>query len=573
MAFQLFGWSFGQTAATPPEPITFTPKDNDDGAIVVAAAGAYGTYLDLDGTVRTEAELINRYREMSLHPEIDSAADEIVNEAINTEDQELVKLNLDDLKQPQNVKKAIEECFEDVLNLLDFRGNAYNIFKRWYIDGRLYFHAIIDEKDATAGIKELRYIDPRKIRKVREVIKKSLRGGEAINGDIVYVQTKNEYYIYNEKGFNTGSGRPVGPATTGMKIAADTIVQSVSGLTDVNGLMVLGYLHKAIKALNQLRTLEDANVIYCLSRAPERRVWYIDVGNLPKMKAEQYVRDIMTKHKNRLIYDASSGTIRDDRKFMTMLEDYWLPRREGNKGTEVETLPAGQNCGEMSNVEYFLKRLYAALHVPVSRLNSEDMFTMGQDLSAGISREEIKFGKFIGRLRHQFCKLFLTILCKQMVLKQIITQEDFKKLAPFIRFDFTKDNYFMEIKENQVLLSRINVIHNMMDLIGRYYSNEWVQKNVLHFSDEDIERMQKQIVEEMANPIYNPPNEMDAESAKNDNEEGGGPGGESGKPQEVPPEAQSQLAKAQSVYQLLQKNKPDKTPDFRKAGRALAKNG
>lgn len=569
MAISLFGYSF-QRKPKLPIPETFTPKDNDDGAVVISAAGAYGTYVDLDGTVRSEAELINRYKEMALHPEIDAAADEIVNEAINTEEQEVVKLNLDDLDQPKKVKDAIEECFNDVVRLLDFRNNAYNIFKKWYIDGRLYFHAIIDKEHPEEGIQELRYIDPRKIRKVREVVKKNVRGGEAVTNDSLMQEDKNEYYIYNEKGFNTGSGRPVGPATTGLKIARDTIIHAVSGLTDVNGTMVLSYLHKAIKALNQLRTLEDANVIYCLSRAPERRVWYIDVGNLPKMKAEQYVRDIMVKHKNRLIYDSASGEVRDDRKFMTMLEDYWLPRRGDGKGTQVETLPAGQNMGEMENVKYFQRKLYASLHVPLGRLYQDDMYSMGQDLSAGISREEIKFGKFIGRLRNQFSKLFISTLEKQIVLKHIMTIEDFQRnVVPYLRFVFTKDNFFMEMKDNQVLLQRIDVAHQMADLVGRYYSNEWIIKNVLKQSDEEMEKMRQEISEEMMDPIYNPPMPME-----------GGPGDDQGmedgnQEMEPSPEASDQLQRAKQAYDMIGGSKAGSQkmiPNYKKANQIISKN-
>ena len=337
---ELFGFEFRRKKEQEQQLPSFAPpKDSDDGAVVVSAGGAFGTYVDLDGTVRSEAELVTKYREMSLQPECDSAVDEIVNESIAIDEDRVVEINLEDVKVNDNIKKVIREEFDTCLKILEFNRFAYEIYRRWYIDGRLYYHVVIDEKAPQEGIKELRYIDPRKIRKVREVQKKKVQANNP--GDAVVTKTVNEYFIFNDKGFNFGN-KAVGPSTTGLKIAKDSILHVVSGLTDNQGTMVLSYLHKAIKPLNQLRTLEDALVIYRLARAPERRIWYIDVGNLPKMKAEQYVRDIMVKHKNRLIYDAQTGDIRDDRKFMTMLEDYWLPRREGGRGTEVTTLPGGQ---------------------------------------------------------------------------------------------------------------------------------------------------------------------------------------------------------------------------------------
>ena len=488
---QLFGFEFKRKVDLDVAP-SFAPKEQEDGAVVIAAGGSFGTYVDLDGTVRTEAELVTKYREMALQPEVDAAVDEIVNEMVSLDEKDLVEIHLDNLPDiPETIKKKIREEFESCLTILDFRKHAYEIMRRWYIDGRLYYHVIIDEQDTKSGIKEIRYVDPRKIRKIREIAKRKAKGGE--HGESVIPKTQNEYYIFNDKGFNYGN-KVTGPSTTGLRIAKDSILHVTSGLTDTQGTMVLSYMHKAIKALNQLRTLEDALVIYRLARAPERRIWYIDVGNLPKMKAEQYVRDIMVKHKNRLIYDADSGAIRDDRKFMTMLEDYWLPRREGGKGTEVTTLPGGQTLGQMDDVLYFQKKLLQTLNVPINRLNSDALFSLGR--ATEVSRDELKFSRFIGRLRGRFSQLFLNLLGKQVVLKQIMTIEDWENIAGEIKFDFAKDNYFTELKDGEILDNRINLARNFQDMIGKYYSHEWLRKNVLQMSDDDIEEMDKQIEEE-----------------------------------------------------------------------------
>lgn len=496
---ELFGFEFKRKVLQDTQA-SFVPVEQDDGAVVVAAGGSYGTYVDLDGTVRTEAELVTKYREMSLNPECDSAVDEIVNETMSIDEKEIVSINLDNLTITSTLKKAIREEFENCLNILDFQKHAYEIYRRWYIDGRLYYHVIIDDKDTKAGIKEVRYVDPRKIRKVREVAKRKVRGGGETEAVIQKVQ--NEYFMFNDKGFNYGN-KTVGPSSTGLKIAKDSIIHITSGLTDTNGTMVLSYMHKAIKALNQLRTLEDALVIYRLARAPERRVWYIDVGNLPKMKAEQYLRDIMVKHKNRLIYDASSGEVRDDRKFMTMLEDYWLPRREGGRGTEVTTLPGGQTLGQMDDVLYFQKKFLQTLNVPVNRLNSDALFSLGR--ATEVSRDELKFARFISRLRNKFAILFTRMLEKQLVLKQIMSVEDFHNIQQDIRYDFSKDNYFTELKEAEVLENRINLAQAIQPLVGQYYSHEWMRKNVLQQTDDEIEEQDSQIEEEMNDPRWQPP--------------------------------------------------------------------
>jgi hypothetical protein len=488
---ELFGFELRKKRPDIELPSFAPPKDSDDGAVVVSAGGAFGTYVDLDGTVRSEAELVTKYREMSLQPECDAAVDEIVNESISIDEEHIVQINLEQLNVNENIKKIIRDEFQYCLNLLGFNKYAYEIYRRWYIDGRLYYHVIIDDKNPAAGIKEVRYVDPRKIRKVREVQKKKIQANNP--GDAVVTKTVNEYFIFNDKGFNFGN-KAVGPSTTGLKIAKDSILHVVSGLTDNQGTMVLSYLHKAIKPLNQLRTLEDALVIYRLARAPERRIWYIDVGNLPKMKAEQYVRDIMVKHKNRLIYDAQTGDIRDDRKFMTMLEDYWLPRREGGRGTEVTTLPGGQTLGQMDDVLYFQKKFLQALNVPVSRLNSDALFSVGR--ATEITRDELKFNRFCIRLRGRFSNLFLEMLKKQLILKGVTTIDDWNAIVDDIRFDFAKDNYFTELKDAEILEGRITQARNIQDMLGKYYSHEWVRKNVLHQSDDDIEKNDKQIVNE-----------------------------------------------------------------------------
>lgn len=487
----LFGWSFVRKDKDPDPNLSFVPKQQDDGAVVVAAGGSFGTYVDLDGTVRTEAELVTKYRDMSLQPECDAAIDEIVNETMDIDDEKIVQINLDHLNISDPLKKAITREFENVLNILDFRRHAYEIYRRWYIDGRLYYHVIIDEKSTKDGIKEVRYVDPRKIRKVREVVKRRVKGGTD-QSEALITKTQNEYYIYNDRGFNYGGNRQPGGATTsGLRIASDSILHITSGLTDTSGTMVLSYLHKGIKALNQLRTLEDALVIYRLARAPERRVWYIDTGTLPKLKAEQYVRDIMVKHKNRLIYDADSGQVRDDRKFMTMLEDYWLPRREGGKGTEVTTLPGGQTLGQMDDVLYFQKKFYGTLNVPVNRLNSDALFSLGR--ATEVTRDEVKFSRFVTRLRGKFGHLFNKMLEKQCTLKGVMSIEDWENIAADIKYDFAHDNYFTELKEGEIRDGRINQATLAKPLAGIYYSNEWIRKEILQQSDEDIEREDKLI--------------------------------------------------------------------------------
>ena len=496
---ELFGFQIKRKTDEAKELPSFAPPLEDDGAMVVAAGGVYGTYVDLDGTIRSEAELVTRYRDMALHPEVDAAIDDIVNDSIVIQDEEpTVQIILDKMEQPDNIKQLITEEFKNLLTILEFDQHAYEIFRKWYVDGRIYYHAIVDEKVPQEGIKELRYIDPRKIRKVKEITKKKLKN------DVTIQQTNAEYYVYNDKGFSNKSPATASYAATGgsLRIAKDSIVHVTSGLTSVSGDMVLGYLHKAIKPLNQLRALEDATIIYRISRAPERRIFYIDVGNLPKMKAEQYLKDIMTRFKNKLVYDQTTGEIRDDRKFMTMLEDFWLPRREGGKGTEITTLPAGQNLGEMGDVEYFQNKLYKSLNVPITRLQSDQTFNFGR--ATEISRDEVKFAKFLTRLRAKFSGLFMKLLERQLILKQVITSEDWSVFKNQIGFKFAEDNHFEELKMNEIMTDRSNLLRNFDEYVGRYVSNTWVRKTILKQTDEDIEKIDEQIAEEMQMPQYQP---------------------------------------------------------------------
>lgn len=472
----------------------------EDGAVEIAPGGAYGTYVDLEGKAKNEGELVTKYRQMSVQPECDSAVQDVVNEAIViTEDAGPVEIVLDKLEYPQSIKKKIIEEFNNVLKMLDFNNTAYDTFRKWYVDGRLYYHIVIDEKTPRQGIKDLRYIDPRKIRKIREPIKeKDKRTGVTI------FKGMNEYYLYNAGGMTAAN------QTQGVKIAKDSIAYCHSGLLDERNSMVYSYLHKAIKPLNQLRMLEDAVVIYRLARAPERRVFYIDVGNLPKMKAEQYMRDMMVKHKNKLIYDASTGEVRDDRKFMTMLEDFWLPRREGGRGTEITTLPGGQSLGEMDDVDYFRRKLYKSLNVPVTRMEAENQFNLGR--ASEITRDEVKFNKFVMRLRSRFAILFDELLEIQLALKGVITRAEWKEMKQDIHYDYQEDNHFTELKDTEIMQGRLQQLGEIDSYVGRYFSADWVRKNVLRMSEEDIKDEQKQMDAEEGDG-------SDGDEAENDNDE------------------------------------------------------
>jgi len=487
--FSLFGFEISrrkneeEQASRP----SFTPPNNEDGALTISSAAYYGTYVDLDGTAKNEVELISRYREMAMQPEIESAIDDIMNEAIvQDDDGKIIEIVLDDLDQPEKIKKAIKDEFHTILRLLNYKNMAQDIFRRYYIDGRLYYNVLIDKENPIAGIKELRYIDPRKLRKVREIKKKK---DERTGAEIIDVF--NEYYIYNDK-VVTGSSSNYGPV--GVRITLDSIVSVVSGLMDARRAVVLSYLHKAIKPLNQLRMIEDATVIYRISRAPERRIFYIDVGNLPKLKAEQYLRDIMVKYKNKLVYDAQTGEVRDDRKFLSMMEDFWLPRREGGKGTEITTLPGGQNLGELEDVKYFQKKLYNSLSVPISRLEPNQGFSIGR--VAEVTRDELKFAKFVDRLRNKFSDIFNQALRVQCVLKGICTADEWDQFKEHIYYDFIKDNNFSELKDAELMRERLSLLSAVDPYTGRYFSQAWIQRNVLRLTDDQIKEMQSEIDEE-----------------------------------------------------------------------------
>ena len=488
--FSLFGFTIARNKQEDSAEVqqSFTPPANEDGALTITSAAYYGTYVDLDGTAKNDVELISRYREMSMQPEIESAIDDIVGEAIcQDDDGKILQIVLDDLKQPEKIKNAIKAEFETVMRLLNYKNMAQDIFRRYYVDGRLYYHVIVDQTKPMEGIKELRYVDPRKLRKIREMKKtKDERTGVEI------MKVINEYYLFNDK-VTTGSSSNFGPV--GVRITTDSIIAVVSGLMDSRRAVVLSYLHKAIKPLNQLRMIEDATVIYRISRAPERRIFYIDVGNLPKLKAEQYLRDIMVKYKNKLVYDANTGEVRDDRKFLSMMEDFWLPRREGGKGTEITTLPGGQNLGELEDVKYFEKKLYKALNVPVSRLNPETSgFSLGR--TNEITRDELKFAKFVDRLRNRFTDLFEQALRIQCVLKGICTNEEWDDFKNFIHYDFIKDNNFTELKDAELMTNRLQLLASVDPYTGRYFSQSWIQRNVLRLNDDEIKAMQKEIDKE-----------------------------------------------------------------------------
>ncbi len=488
---KLFGFQIGADKVDPrfddqQRQKTFTLPENNDGAVTVAGAGYYGTYVDLDGTFRNETQLITKYRELSIQPEVETAVDEIVNEAIVVEDSGTsVEINLDEVKLTPQLKKRIEDEFNYILKLLNFGNMGHEIFRRWYIDGRLFYHVVIDEALPGAGIQEVKYIDPRRIRKIREIQKT-----RDPNTGVELIKRQIEYYLYNEKGM-IGAG-----TNLGAKIAVDSVVNINSGIMDPKQTMVLSYLHKAIKPFNNLRMVEDATVIYRLSRAPERRVFYIDVGNMPTVKAEQYVRDIMVKYRNKLVYDSNTGEIKDDRKHLSMLEDFWLPRREGSKGTEISTLEGARNLGELEDVKYFQTKLYKSLGIPISRLEQNQGFSLGR--TTEITRDELKFNKFVTRLRNKFSTLFDDLLRVQLVLKKVCTEEEWNEIREDIWYDYKKDNNFDELKEAELLNARLDTLIKVDPFIGRYYSILWVRKNILQQTDEDIEEINAQMEQENA---------------------------------------------------------------------------
>jgi hypothetical protein len=504
VALKLFGFTIGRKDVVQlekPEQASFAlpTEAMDDGAINITSNAYYGTYVDLEGSVRNELELITRYREMSNHPELEMAIDEIVNESITyTLDNRVVDINLDNVKTTESIKKKISEEFETVLRLLNFQNLASDLFKRWYIDGRMYYHIVVNEKNPKEGVQELRYIDPRKIRKVREV----KTGKDPKTGATVILSTA-EYYVYNDKGTTTQNY--TASTNSGLRISADSIINVNSGMMDAKNTFVISYLHKVIKPLNQLRMIEDAVVIYRISRAPERRIFYIDVGNLPKGKAEQYLRDVMVKYRNKMVYDASTGELRDDRKHMSMLEDFWLPRREGGKGTEITTLPAGQNLGELEDVKYFQRNLLKALNVPLSRLDEQTGGGFaGIGRSQEITRDELKFAKFIARLRNKFSQLFDNALGTQLVLKGVCTSDEWKDFKQNIIYDFRKDNNFTELREAELLRERLTMVGMVDPYIGKYFSHEYIKKNILKMDEKEIKEMQKQINKEQDQGLGGP---------------------------------------------------------------------
>ena len=468
----------------------FTVASPDDGTTTISAGGYFGQYLDMEVTAKNDIDLIKRYREIAQHPECDMAIEDIINETIVSDERDAsVSVSLDKLAVSDAIKAKVRDEFDEVLRLLNFDEKGHDIFRRWYVDGRIYFHKVIDPKSPRKGLTEIRYIDPRKIKKVREVAKKRDNKGKGVE----IIETTAEWFVYNEKGISSAN------SNAGLKIAADSITYVTSGVIDQTKNMVMGHLHKAIKPTNQLRMIEDAVVIYRIVRAPERRIFYVDVGNLPKVKAEAYLRDVMARYRNKLVYDAATGEIRDDRKHMSMLEDFWLPRREGAKGTEVSTLSGGQNLGEISDVEYFQKKLYQSLNVPMSRLDSDNGFNMGR--AAEITRDELKFTKFVARLRKRFTGVFNDILKTQLVLKGIITIEDWSRIKEHIQYTFLKDGYFAELKNAEILRERLSLAQEVSPYVGKYYSVEYVRKHILQQTDEDIIEIDGQIASEIKQGI------------------------------------------------------------------------
>ena len=520
---QLFGFQInrkeGQKGQSPVPP-------NADDPIAVAAGGYYGTYVDTDNQARNEFEMIRRYRDMAIHPEVDSAVDEVVNEFIVSDANDTpVELNLDNLEVGSGVKNKIRNEFEHIKKLLNFDNRAHEIVRTWYIDGRLFYHKVIDLDNPKKGITELRYIDPMKIKKVRQKLDNTPKDSlarAAIKGTALEYEygTFVDYYLYNPKGFYKGGTLgPIGDMSLsqGVKMAVDSITFCPSGLQDLNKRMTLGYLHKAIKSLNQLRMIEDSLVIYRLSRAPERRIFYIDVGNLPKVKAEQYLRDVMSRYRNKLVYDAQTGEMRDDKKHMSMLEDFWLPRREGGRGTEITTLPGGQNLGELKDVEYFKKKLYNSLNLPPSRLTDDNKgFNLGK--TTEVLRDELKFSKFIGRLRKRFSEMFHDMLKTQLILKGIIAPEDWEDMKEHIQYDYLFDNHFNELKEIEMMNQRMLTVTQMDPFVGKYFSTEYVRKNILGQTDKDMKEIDKQMKGDISSGLAIDPaqqNMLDTMTAQN----------------------------------------------------------
>jgi len=505
---RLFGFSIEEDKNNISKNIVSpVPQNNEDGVDHYLTSGFFGTTIDIEGVYKTEHDLVKRYREMSLHPEVDSAIEDIVNEAIVSDTYDTpVEIELSNLNASDGLKKKIREEFKTILEIMDFARKSHEIYRNWYVDGRIYYHKLIDVKNPQEGIQELRHIDALKMRYVRTKKKKNRldinitngRSDDPMNLDFPVI---DEYFEYSPKtsGLNT-QNNPTGS----IKIAKDSIAYCSSGLVDRNKNTVLSYLHKSIKAVNQLRMIEDSLVIYRLSRAPERRIFYIDVGNLPKVKAEQYLRDVMMRYRNKLVYDGSTGEIKDDKKYMSMLEDFWLPRREGGRGTEITTLPGGQNLGEITDIEYFKKKLYRALNVPPSRMDGEGGFNLGR--SSEILRDELKFTKFVGRLRKRFSNLFNDILRTQLILKNIVTPEDWEKMSEHIQYDFLYDNHFSELKDAELMTERLNLAVTAEPYIGKYFSQDHVRIKILRQTDEEIVEQDKLIKKEIKDGVVPDPN-------------------------------------------------------------------
>ena len=510
---KLFGFSIEDSETLTPSAVSPVPPNDEDGSDHYMSSGFFGSYVDIEGIYRTEFDLLKRYREMALHPEVDSAIEDIVNEAIVTDMNDApIKIDLENLNASDGIKNKIRNEFKYIIDLLDFDRKAHEIYRNWYIDGRIYYHKIIDLKNPHEGIQEMRYIDAMKMRFMRQS-KKSDRDRYNVTRassdnpmDYEFPEIE-EYFIYNPKAsYPTGNINATGESQ-GIKMTKDSITYCTSGLVDRNKGNTLSYLHKAIKSLNQLRMIEDSLVIYRLSRAPERRIFYIDVGNLPKVKAEQYLRDVMMRYRNKLVYDASTGEIRDDKKYMAMLEDFWLPRREGGRGTEISTLPGGQNLGEITDIEYFKKKLFRSLNVPISRMDGEGGFNLGR--SSEILRDELKFTKFVGRLRKRFSNMFNDMLKTQLLLKNVVTPEDWEIMSEHIQYDFLYDNHFSELKNTELLNERLGSVESVQPYIGRYFSQDWVRRKVLHQTDEEIIEQDKLIAKEIADGTIPDPATID----------------------------------------------------------------
>ena len=507
---KLFGFSIEDSEPLSPTAVSPVPPNNEDGNDHYLSSGFFGSYVDIEGIYKTEYDLIKRYRELALQPEADSAIEDIVNEAIVSDTNDVpVEINLDNLNASDGIKDKVRKEFRHICDLLDFDKKAHEIYRNWYVDGRIYYHKIIDLKKPEEGIQELRYVDALKMRYVRQQKSKKqdqikINTGNSPDPMDYKFPEIEEYFIYNASGkYPTGNINATG-ASQGMKIAKDAITYCTSGLVDRNKGATLSYLHKAIKSINQLRMIEDSLVIYRLSRAPERRIFYIDVGNLPKIKAEQYLRDVMMRYRNKLVYDANTGEIRDDKKYMAMLEDFWLPRREGGRGTEISTLPGGQNLGEITDIEYFKKKLYRSLNVPPSRMDGEGGFNLGR--SSEILRDELKFTKFVGRLRHRFSRMFDDMLRTQLILKNIITPEDWEIMSEHIQYDFLYDNHFSELKETELFNERITVAAAAEPYVGRYYSQDYVRRRILRQTDMEILEQDALMKKEIADGVIPDPN-------------------------------------------------------------------